>query len=295
MQIFFPATLNELWKLFEQYPAGRILAGGTDLLVRLRKSGDKPPALFCLERLTELQQINQEQDTIFIGAGVTIQQLLEHKSIEQRLHALWEAASVFASPPIRHSATLGGNLCTASPAGDTLAPLYIFDAVIVVASAQGLRRVPIADFILEPGSTVLQPGEIVTGVSLPLPAEPVQSHYYKVGKRQALAIAVVSLAALLEVGQDNKVKQIRLAWGSVGKTIVILPEVEALLQGKDLTEDILGQAAELVAKGVSPIDDVRASAGYRRQVSGNLLLALGLHLPGGTNSGKNQQNWHFVI
>lgn len=274
MQIFFPVNLDELWKLFEQYPAGRVLAGGTDLLVRLRKSADRPPVLLCLERLAELQQITQEQDAIFIGAGITIQQLVEHKTIELRLHALWEATSVFASPPIRHSATVGGNLCTASPAGDMLAPLYIFGAVVVVASAQGLRRIPIADFILGPGSTALQPGEIVTGVSIPLPAESVQSHYYKVGKRQALAIAVVSLAALLKIGQDNKVKRIKLAWGSVGKTIVMLPEVEAFLTGKVLTEDVLRQAADLAANGVRPIDDVRAGAAYRRQVSGNLLLAL---------------------
>jgi len=279
MQIFFPATLVELWKLFEQYPAGRIMAGGTDLLVRLRKSGDKPSALFCLERLTELQQITQEQDDIFIGAGVTIQQLVEHETIERHLRALWDAVIVFASPPIRHSATLGGNLCTASPAGDTLAPLYVFGAVVVVASPRGLRRIPIADFILGPGSTVLQPGEIVAGVSIPLPAESVQSHYYKVGKRQALAIAVVSLAVLLEIGQDNKVNQIKLAWGSVGKTITILPELEAFLTGKVLTEDILRQAADLAANGVGPIDDVRAGAAYRRQVSGNLLLALSSHLP----------------
>lgn len=286
MQIFFPATLDELWKLFEQHPAGRVLAGGTDLLVRLRKSNNKPPALFCLERLTELQQLTQEQDKIFIGAGVTIQQLLEHKTIEQRLQALWEAANVFASPPIRHSATLGGNLCTASPAGDMLAPLYVFGAVIVVASSRGLRRIPIADFILGPGNTVLQAGELVTGVSIPLPTAAVQSYYHKVGKRQALAIAVVSLAACLEIGQDNKVNQIKLAWGSVGKTIVMLPEVAAFLQGKVLTETLLQQAAALVADGVSPIDDVRAGAAYRRQVSGNLLLALSSHLHSKINSGN---------
>lgn len=279
MQVFFPARLDELWKLFEQYPTGRIMAGGTDLLVRLRKSGDKPPALFCLERLTELQQITQERDAIFIGAGVTVQQLAENKIIEQRLQSLRQAVNVFASPPIRHSATLGGNLCTASPAGDMLAPLYVFGAVVVVGSPRGLRRIPIADFITGPGSTALQSDEVVTGVSIPLPAEPVQSYYYKVGKRQALAIAIVSLAVLLDIGQDDRVKQIKLAWGSVGKTIVTLPEVEAFLTGKVLTEDVLRQAAVLAADGVSPIDDVRAGAAYRRKVAGNLLLGLEKNAP----------------
>ncbi|MBP2636066.1 MAG: molybdopterin dehydrogenase FAD-binding protein [Firmicutes bacterium] len=278
MHIFFPTSLEELWRQFEQYPAGQILAGGTDLLVRLRKSGEKVPVLFALEKLPNLQTITQEQDGLFIGAGVTIQQLLEHEIIQKRFRALWEALNVFASPPIRHCATLGGNLCTASPAGDTLAPLYVFGAVVVVASVRGLRRVPIVEFILGPGSTVLQPGEIVTGVSLPLPAEAVQSHYYKVGKRQALAIAVVSLAVLLELGQDNRLNQIKLAWGSVGKTIVMLPEVEAFLKGKVLTTDVLRQAAKLAADGVSPINDVRAGAAYRRQVAGNLLLSLSSHL-----------------
>lgn len=274
MQVLFPKTLEELWAMFDGFPDGRVLAGGTDLLVRMRKQGDKPPAVFCLDCLEQLQRLETVDGEMIIGAGTTLQRLWECPGVAQELPALSQAVSVFGSPPLRHSATLGGNICTASPAGDTLPPLYVYGASLVLSSSQAQRRVPIGDFILGPGRTALRPGEIVTEVVIPLPPSGAASNYYKVGRRKALAVAVASLAYLVQQDKNGIIEQIKLAWGSVGPTIVTLPAIEEFLRGKRLVPEQLQQAGHLAAAAVMPINDVRASAGYRRHLAGNLLLRL---------------------
>ena len=274
MEVLFPRSIEELRVLFKVYPDGRILAGGTDLLVQMRKYGNKPSALFAVEHLPELQQVAENETELFIGAGLTLQQLWELPIIKERFPVLYDALSVLGSPPIRHSGTLGGNLCTASPAGDTLPPLYILGAQIAISSQTGKRCMPISQFIQGPGQTMLNQGEFVRGIYLPLPAPNSFSAYYKVGKRKALAIAIASLAVMLELYPDKTVKDIKLAWGSVGPTVMILPEVEQFLKGKVLSDEILSQAGEMAMLGVAPIDDIRASAEYRRRLTANLLFRL---------------------
>ncbi len=273
MEVLFPRTVEELRQLFIAYPDGRILAGGTDILVQLRKQGKKPSALFSVEHLTDFQQVAESKEELFIGAGVTHQRLLELPIIKERFSGLYDALAVLGSPPIRHSGTLGGNLCTASPAGDTLPPLYVLGAKIAI-SGPTAKVVPISEFIKGPGQTILQHGEFVTGIHISFPEPSSFSTYYKVGKRKALAIAIASLAVLLEVNADETVKNIKLAWGSVGPKVMILPEVEEFLTGKVLSEDILSQAGEMAIVGATPIDDIRASAVYRQCLTRNLLLRL---------------------
>ncbi|SMD05294.1 FAD binding domain-containing protein [Sporomusa malonica] len=274
MEVLFPRTMEELSELFTTYPEGRILAGGTDILVQIRKHGNKPPALFSVEHLAQLQQVEETETDIFIGAGVTHQQLWELPIIKERFPVLHDALSVLGSPPVRHSGTLGGNLCTASPAGDTLPPLYVLGAKIAISSQAAERCVPITEFIQGPGCTMLEKGEVVTGIHIPLPAPKAFSAYYKVGKRKALAIAIASLAVMLELNADKTVENIKLAWGSVGPTVMILPEVENFLTGKVLSDEILSQAGEMAILGANPIDDIRASAEYRRRLTANLLFRL---------------------
>lgn len=273
MDIFFPGTVAEMLALLAAHPAGRVIAGGTDYWVQQRRL-PAPAALLSVERLEELQQVARRENGIFIGAGVTYQQLLELPILEEAFSVLRQAISAVGSPPIRHSGTLVGNVCTASPAGDTLPPLYVLGASVEIAGQQGLRSLPIADFITGPGRTSLSPGEFVTGVQVPCNGGKDGSAYFKVGRRKALAISIASLAANWELQEDNTIKYIKLAWGSVGPTVVQLPSVETFLEGKQLKDDVLRQAGELVKKGVTPIDDIRASAAYRRQLAGNLLLRL---------------------
>jgi len=274
MDVLFPRTLEELQKLRTKMPGGLVMSGGTDLLVKIRKTGQKPTAIFCIERIAELQRLDVLDDEIVIGAAVTLQHLLECDTIKTELTALFEALSALASPPVRHSATLVGNVCTASPAGDTLPPLYVFAAEVEISNTSGRRRQSIAEFITGPGKTTLQPDEIVTAVRVPRPVDGMHSMYYKVGKRKAMAIAVASMAARFELGEAEVIKNIKMAWGSVGPTVVRAIDVEAYLTGRPLSVDCLREAGRLASAAVCPIDDVRASADYRRQVTGNLLLRL---------------------
>jgi xanthine dehydrogenase FAD-binding subunit len=178
--------------------------------------------------------------------------------------------------------TLGGNVVSASPAGDTLPPLYVLGAEVELQSLGQKRRISLRDFIQGPGQTLLSNDEILSGVYLRKQPEFTIHHFEKVGRRRALAIALVSLAALLEIGSDGLIRKARLAWGSVGPTVVTCPEAEDLLPGNPLCLEVLEKAAAQIRATVSPIDDVRATAEYRRQVAGNLLIRLMDHtLPDG--------------
>ena len=274
MQVLFPRTINDLQTLLAEIPQGRIMAGGTDLLVKLRQSGQQIPAVFCLEQLSELQQTGWQQDEFCIGAAVTQQQLLDNAVIRTEFCGLYQALNELASPPIRHAATLVGNICSASPAADSLPPLVVMDAKVDIVGPAGCRTMPITGFISGPGKNCLQPGEFVSGVRLPRLPQGTISVYHKVGKRKALAIAVASLAAVYRTAADGTLQTVRLAWGSVGPTVVTAPEVEAYLLGKPLSEAVLKQAGAMAQQAASPIDDVRASAQYRRSLVGNLLLKM---------------------
>ena len=273
MQVLFPHTLAELHGLRQEYPDGRILAGGTDLLVKLRHTAKTPPAVFALERIDELGEVTISDTEISIGAAVTLQRLLECDTVKTEFSGLYQAIETLASPPVRHGATLAGNVCTASPAGDSLPPLYVFGATIEVSGPSGCRSVSLADFILGPGMTVLQPSEVVTAVRIRRSCFPRQSVYHKVGKRRAMAIAVASMAALLEEDETGG-RRIRLAWGSVGPTVVTAPAIERLLEERGFDNTALCEAGQLLAAVANPIDDIRASAEYRRRLAANLLLRL---------------------
>ena len=274
MQVLFPQTCSQLQAMLAEIPQGRIMAGGSDLLVKLRQTGRTLPAVFCLEQLSELQQIGWQQDEFYIGAAVTQQQLLDHAVIQTQYNVLYQALNELASPPIRHAATLVGNLCSASPAADSVPPLVVLEASIDIEGPDGLRNLPVDRFFLGPGQNCLQTGEFVRAVRLPRPPQGLVSSYHKVGKRKALAIAVASLAAAYRLTDGGEVAMIRLAWGSVGPTVIRSGEVEEFICGKPLTQDVLRQAGVLARQAVSPIDDIRASADYRRSLTGNLLLRL---------------------
>jgi CO/xanthine dehydrogenase FAD-binding subunit len=272
--VYLPESPAQLWEVLSLHPQGVLYAGGTDLLVRIGKGLLRPTVLVCLERIPELRGVEDHGDRIFLGGCSTHSSLLKENLIRDRFPILAEGIRSIGSPHIRNMGTLGGNIVTASPAGDTLPPLYVLDAEIQLLGRASSRIVPIRDFILGPGRTDLREGEILGGVWLKKERPWQVSFFEKVGRRKALSISVVSLAALLRVSDDGSIQEARLAWGSVGPTIVSSPEVERFLVGRSLGEATWREAGILAAKAVSPIDDVRATASYRRRVSGNLLLRL---------------------
>jgi CO/xanthine dehydrogenase FAD-binding subunit len=271
-----PGSLSELWELLDETPDAMVYAGGTDLLVKMRGGLVNPGSLICLERVEELKGVIDLGGSIRIGACTTHTQLLNDPPIRNSFPVLKQALSVLGSPLVRNMGTIGGNLCTASPAGDTLPPLYALGAEVELKSRRGARQMRIADFITGPGKTRLGDGEILAAIHVAKPPASCVHHFEKVGLRNALACSVVSLAALLDLSPDGVVKDVALAWGSVGPTIISSPEAEAALRGGKLTREALHEAARLTREAVSPITDLRADADYRRTVAANLLFRLAL-------------------
>lgn len=274
-QISFPHTFEELFNLLDQQPDTRIMAGGTDLLVAQRHGSQEHQSIIVLERLAELSMIEELPDnSVSIGAAVTFGSIVRNPLLKERYPLLTQAASTVGGPAIRNMASIGGNIVTASPAADSLPALYLLDARLELRSATGSRIVAIDAFISGPRRTLLQPGELISRIILPPAQQWNIQCFEKVGRRKSLAIAVASLAAMLRLADDGSVLEARFAWGSVGPTVLRCPGAEAVLINKPLSEATLQDAAALVQQAVQPIDDIRATADYRRTVAGNLLFRL---------------------
>ena len=270
---FSPDRLEDALTLLDAHPDARLIAGGTDLLVGLRREASEA-RLIAIDRVVELSGIVEADEdgmTLAIGATTRIAELAGSALLAERAPLLQRAAREFAAPAIRNMATIGGNLCTASPAGDCLPPLYALGAQVELVSLAGRRRLPIADFIVAPGRTALTRGEVVARVLLPARENFAWQSYEKVGRRRSLAIAVVSFASLLRLDDDQRVAAAHFAWGAVGPTVVSAPEIADWLIGKPLDQALIDEAARRARSAVKPIDDLRAGAAYRRMLAGNLL------------------------
>jgi xanthine dehydrogenase FAD-binding subunit len=274
-EVFLPRTLDELWEILERFPGAMVYAGGTDLIPAMRISGHKAPHLICTQRLNNMKQIEQASDCLIIGAGCTHSELLKSREVKDSAPILAQALAVLGSPPIRNMGTIGGNICTASPGGDSLPALYVMRASVVLQNQTGSRSMPIQDFIRGPGQTEIRTGEILTSVNIPLCKDQTLHNFEKVGKRKAMACSIASLAAMVTTESSGIVTDIRLAWGSVGPTVITSREIEAFFIGRSIMDSTLvKQAARLATEIVSPISDLRATSDYRRQLAGRLLLRL---------------------
>lgn len=248
-----------------------ILAGGTDLMPQINAGKVAfRPILLNIRRIPELRAVEVGQGRITIGALVTINELKDNPVIAKAVPLLAEAADHFASDQVRNMGTIGGNVANASPAGDTLVPLLVLDAEVELASASGRRSIPMAEFFTGPGRTVRRPDELITGLSLPLPRLRTVSRFVKFGTRPALDISAVSIgfSATLDSG---RLSDVRVAFGAVGPTPIRGRATEAVLEGAPLDAGLVAKAAAAARDEVKPIDDLRASAWYRRELVHNLL------------------------
>ena len=277
-EVLLPHTIDDLWEIIRSEPGARLYAGGTDLLVKLRPQAhlpsSSPGTLVCLDRIEELKGIHEEDGLVCIRACTTHSEIMRDPVIRRHFPVLTKALRLLGSPQVRNMGTIGGNICTASPAGDTLTPLYALGASVETRSCDSGRLMPLKSFILGPGKAALQEGEILYGIWITKDLDFNIHHFEKVGQRKALAIAIASMAALIKLSDEGVIEKIRLAWGSVAPTVLSSQTIEDALTGKPLTEDALRDVMPLVMDAVSPINDVRASAGYRRRVTANLLLRL---------------------
>ncbi|MBI4878759.1 MAG: xanthine dehydrogenase family protein subunit M [Planctomycetes bacterium] len=267
-----PRTLEDAWRLLAEQPAARLIAGGTDLLVHLRKRVCPPPAaLVSLRSIPELAEI-QAGRTLRIGAMASVARLAAGPEIGAALPALAQAAQWLGSAQIRNVATIGGNIANASPAADLVPPLLVYEARAELRSAASRREVPLADFFRGPGETCLRPGEILTAVLVERPAPGARSGYLRKG-RVRMDLALAGVAALVEQA-SGICSRARLAACAVARTPLRLRRAEAVLEGARLTPEAIEQAAAAAAAEVSPIDDVRTSAQYRRVLVQVLLRRL---------------------
>ena len=270
VEIVKPKSLAEAVEYVRE--GGMPLAGGTDVFVRIRNGDWNPPFLVYVGELPKLRRIEVREEGAEVGAAVTHAELLR-SPLAERLPILRLALSTIGAPAIREMGTIGGNVANASPAGDSLIPLYLLGARVNLVGPDGERSLPIEEFVLGPGKTALQRGELIRGFWLPFPEGGPTAYFRKVGRRRALVIAVASLGALVWL-RDGIVEETRLALGSVAPTVFRPREVERALVGKPLHPEALRPLAEELSRKVKPISDIRATEGYRRRVAGNLLLDL---------------------
>ena len=247
MEVLTPRSLEESLQMKAAHPAARPIAGGTDVLVDLNFDRARPDHILNLNEVEELRGWSRDNGALRLGSGLTYTEAMR-PPLAEAFPALAEASRTVGSPQIRNRATIGGNLGTASPAGDSLPPLLIEGAEVEVASMRGTRTIALGDFLLGPKQNALDDDELILAVRLQPSGAP--QTFMKVGPRNAMVIAVVSLALVADRERD----EIRAAYGSAGPVVGL---VRAPLAER-------GEFAERVAAAASPIDDVRGTAVYRR-------------------------------
>jgi carbon-monoxide dehydrogenase medium subunit len=261
-----PTTLEDaLETLGQQSDGAHILAGGTDLVPRMRSRVVEPTLLIDL-RLLNLDGIEMTTDGIRIGASATHTDILESDLLAKQCPALCEAAADIAGPPIRNRGTVGGNLVNASPAADLVPPLLVYDAMVVLEKTKSKREFPLVDFFTGPGETVLSQDEILTEIQIPAVPPRTAAKFIKLGKRKAMAVAVVSVSAGLTLDEAGNISQARIALGSVAPTPIRAQKAEATLQEQPPSIELFMEAGQIAKTESSPISDIRASGDYRKKM-----------------------------
>ncbi len=274
-ELLMPQTLPEtLEMLANGAPEVMPLAGGTNMIVDIRGGRKCPKTLLNLSGLSELRGICEDNGYVVIGGGATLAEILDSEIIAARIPVLQEAAKIFANPLVRNRATIGGNLCDASPAADTAPPLLVLNAEVELASKDGTRRLPLAEFFTGVRQTKRQPHELLTAIYVPVMAGNSAGGFRKLALRKADAISVVNAAVLVEYNGGDACKDVRIAMGAVAPTPIRATAAEDALRGKKLTPELVVDAVSLVCDATCCIDDVRGAAAYRQRVVGVLVRRL---------------------
>ena len=262
---FAPQSLGDATALLRRYGTkAKLLAGGTDLFIRLERRAVEPGVVVDLKKIRALQGIKAGAKGLTIGAATLMDVIVSSPLVQRRYGIVAEAAGAVGSIQTRNRATLGGNLCNASPAADTAPALIALGARARIAGGRRERELPLENFFLAPGKTCLQSNELLKEIFIPLPAGKSGASFQRC-TRTAMDIALVNCAVFLTLApKEGVISEIRIALGAVAPTPVRARSAEDLLRGKTPDKDAVEEAVALAAAGVSPIDDVRSSAEYRR-------------------------------
>ncbi|MCP5050406.1 MAG: xanthine dehydrogenase family protein subunit M [bacterium] len=262
---FKPKSLSETFELYEKFPEAMIIAGGTDLMVKIRTGAVKPTVLISLNGIPELSGI-EIGETVRIGAATTFTEVIANPGLYRVLPLLRQTASAIAGRQVRNTATVGGNLCNCSPCADMALSLLVLEGRAILQSGAGSREVPLTDLFIGPGQNSLQRGEILTAVVLDKSSSRARSTFIK-KTRVKMDMSIASVAVLLEI-HDDTFQKACFAAGSVAPVPMRLKSVEKLFIDKKFSEDLVTAAGEAAMSAISPITDIRAGAEYRRRIIG---------------------------
>ena len=264
MDYFEPKTVSDALSLLDRYgDKAEVIAGGTDVMVDI-KYKDEPGCLVNIKRILDLAAIREDNGGVRIGPLATIHEIEESNLVRERLPLLWQAAHQFASLQIRNTATIGGNVCRASPSGETLAPLLVLDAQAELAFSDGARTEAFSAFFRGPGQTSLGAKGLLTGITVPFPAAGSHAAYLKHAVRGPMDIAMVGVAVMATPNADKTaLDDVRIGLGAVAPTPIRAARTEAMVRGKGLDAALLKEAGASAAAESSPITDQRSSGEYR--------------------------------
>lgn len=266
MDYFEPKTLSEALALLAKYgEQAKVIAGGTDVLVDM-KYKEEPEYLINIKRIPGLDSIRENGGGLLIGPLVTIREIETSELVRERLPLLWESCHQFASLQIRNTATIGGNICRASPSGETLAPLLVLEAKAKVAFSEGDKTESFKSLFLGPGRTTLGAKGLLTDIEVPYPPEQSRGVYLKHAVRGAMDIAMVGVAVQMTPGASGTVQDVRIGLGAVAPTPVRASKAESMLRDQPLTAALVQEAAQMAAVESTPISDQRSSAEYRKWI-----------------------------
>jgi xanthine dehydrogenase small subunit len=269
-QYFRPTVLSEALALKQLYPKVTVICGATDVALRVTKKHEIIPFIIDLSAVEELKSVSEDAIAMTIGAGATLTDLMPR--LTNGFGALHEMLSVFGSQQVRNLATLGGNIGTASPIGDTLPVMLAYGARVILRNVNGTREVPMDGYITGYRQTLRRPDELIVGVVLPKPRPRAIVKSYKVSKRKDLDISTVSGGFKVELSTEHHVGLITLAYGGMAERVKRAASAEQLLLGKTWDRKTIEQAMPLVDADFTPISDARGSAEFRRVAARNLLM-----------------------
>ncbi len=276
MKIFHykkPSNLADAISALREHDDAFLLSGGTDLLVGMKNKLLEPKCVIDLKGIPSLNAFNYESGFRF-GSLITIRDLEVSKAIHEKIPVLCQAASCLGSVQVRNKATVGGNLCNASPAADMSTIFLAMDADVKVVSHEGEKVIELESFFVGPNSTILGRNDILTEIIVSKDVARSKGIYMKYGPRKAMDIGVVNIAILLDADfKSGFCKGIRIALGSVAPTPIRAKKAENVLSGNMLSPQIISEAAEVASSETDPISDLRASAGYRKELVRTLVAA----------------------
>jgi CO/xanthine dehydrogenase FAD-binding subunit len=282
-EFYAPKSLGEAVRfLSEKGSRTGIIAGGTDLIPKLREGVSQPDFVLNLLEIEELNGIREANQVLHIGATTTHTQIAESSALQRTCPALVQAAAAVGGPLVRNRGTIGGNLANASPAADLACALLALEAEAVLRSEKRIRVVPLGDFFVGPGQTMINPDELLTEVSIRPPRG--KCVFRKLGRRQAMSLSIVNAAVCLEM--EGKIcRKSRIALGSVAPTPIRCHEAEMMLANKEIGPELISKCAGAAVALAKPIDDQRAKAWYRVE-AGTVLLKRALAEAAGLQGGR---------